>query len=273
LEEISPPRDKEGNESVDMEKDNLKVSIVIPTLNQGKFIKECIDSILCQSYPDIEIFVVDGGSVDGTLNILGSYGSKIRWLSEKDNGQTNAINKGMRLIVGEICGFINSDDILFPDSIETVVNVFLHTNALWVTGDYQIINCQGRIIQSPIVLYKRFLRHFSSKTMISLANYIVQPSTFWRKEIFEKIGFFDESYSFVMDYDFWMRAFEIEKPLIIHKLLSSFRIHDQSKGGTQYIQQFAEEIQVLKKYSRNPIIIGIHWLHNQIITLIYRLIK
>ena len=256
-----------------MENSQPKVSIVIPSLNQGKYIRTAIDSVLAQSYTNIEVFVVDGGSTDETRQILETYAEKIRWVSEKDHGQTEAINKGLKLTNGEICGFVNSDDVLFPNAIGTVVNAFLTKNALWVTGDYEIIDYRGKRIQNFVVQYKRFLRFFSSKLMLLLANYIIQPSTFWRRELLEKIGYFDESLAYVMDYDFWMRAIKIVRPVVLKDTLSSFRIHSESKGGSQYVKQFADEVRVVKRYTKNPILIGLHWLHNQMIKFIYKLIK
>jgi len=250
-----------------------EVSIIIPSLNQGKYIKNTIDSVLSQSYPNIEVLVVDGGSTDETKNILETYSGKIRWISEKDHGQTEAINKGLRLTNGEICGYINSDDVFFPDAIAMSVQAIVKNNALWVTGDYQIIDNQGKSIQHFVEFYKRFLRLFSSRTMLSLQNYIVQPSTFWRRELIEKIGYFDESLSLVMDYDYWMRAIKIEKPVIIHSKLSSFRIHNESKGGSQYVRQFKDDLKIVRKNTKNPLIIGLHWILNQMTIFIYKIIK
>ena len=256
-----------------MELQQPKISIIIPSLNQGRYIKQTMDSILQQDYSNIEVLVVDGGSTDETLNILKSYSTKIRWISKKDHGQSEAINKGLRLTSGEICGYLNSDDLLLPGSIEIIAQKFIDKNVMWVTGDYQIVNTDGNQIQSAIVIYKRFLRLFSSRTMLSLVNYIIQPSTFWRRELIEKIGNFDESLFYVMDYDFWMRAFQVQPPLVIKKELSAFRIHSQSKGGKQFIKQFNEEMQVQRRYTKNGIILYLHWLHNQIIINIYKMIK
>jgi glycosyltransferase involved in cell wall biosynthesis len=256
-----------------MENGQLRVSIIIPSLNQGRFIKKAIDSVLLQSYNNIEIMVVDGGSTDETIKILEGYSGTIRWISEKDHGQTDAINKGLRLTNGDICGYLNSDDQLLPGAIDKVVQVFTKTDALWVSGDYKIVDSNNKYIQPFIVQFKKILRLFSSRTILSLTNYIVQPSTYWRRELIEKIGYFDETLAYVMDYDYWMRAIQIQKPIIIHSELSLFRIHNESKGGSQFVKQFKDEIQIVKKYSKNPIIISLHWILNQMIVIIYKLIK
>jgi glycosyltransferase involved in cell wall biosynthesis len=250
-----------------------KISIVIPTLNQGQFIKETLESLFAQSYPNLEIIVMDGVSTDGTLDILRSYGDKLIWKSERDHGQTQAINKGMRLATGEIVGFLNSDDYLLPGALFSIAAAFSHPNVLWVSGDYEIVDGAGKPIQSFVALYKRFLRLFSSRWLLSFTNYIVQPSTFWRRELASQIGEFDESLNYVMDYDFWMRAMQKSRPFILHRKLSAFRIHQQSKGGSRYEQQFTEEIDVLQRYTHNRYLINMHRLSNRLIVLIYRKIK
>ena len=97
-----------------------KISIVTPSFNQAKFIRATIDSVLSQDYPDLEYFIIDGGSTDGTTEILKSYGQKIKWISEKDKGQTDAINKGLKLSEGELLAYLNSDDIYLPGALKKV---------------------------------------------------------------------------------------------------------------------------------------------------------
>ena len=208
-----------------------KISIVIPSLNQGDFISKTINSILEQNYPKIEILVIDGGSTDNTLPILKTFGSKIEWISEKDRGQSHAINKGLMMSTGEIVGFLNSDDYLLPDAIEAIVDVFQDKKILWVTGDYKIVDANGNQIQSLVALYKRMLRGISSKNLLLITNFIIQPSTFWRRSLYKKIGGFNGRLRYVMDYEFWLQAYNIASPKIIKKPLSAFRVHKLSKGG------------------------------------------
>ena len=253
--------------------DHPLVSIITPSFNQGKFIRETIDSVLNQTYDNIEYIVIDGGSTDETIDILKSYQGKIKYISEKDHGQANAINKGLALSSGEILGFLNSDDFLFPDAIQTVVDTFSRSTKLWVSGDYWIVDSQNKRIQWAVILYKKILRLFSSKAMFLFVDYIIQPSTYWKRKLYEKVGQFDESLSFVMDYDYWLRAFEFSTVKIIQKPLSCFRIHNQSKGGVRYVEQFAEEIQILRKYKINKFIILLHSIHNKMITSLYKVMK
>lgn len=216
---------------------------------------------------------MDGGSTDGTLDILSSFGDRLNFISMKDDGQSDAINKGLSKCTGEIFGFLNSDDALLPGAIQNVVTAFVNHDAMWVTGDYRFVDENGRPTQPLVTLYKRILRRHSSPGLIHLTNYIAQQSTFWSLELMEKIGKFDVSLRYTMDYDFWLRAYQVAPPVILKKPLSEFRIHGESKGSQEFESQFDEDLQVLKRYSDNPRMIFCHRLHNQIIKSVYRVIK
>jgi len=250
------------------------LSIVIPSYNQGRFIKQTIDSILNEGLPNVEVLVMDGGSKDETVEVLKSYGDKIQWVSEKDKGQTDAINKGMRRTKGNILAYINSDDYYLPGTLGIILNYFNKKPLVkWFTGDYIIVDEKNKIIQSFVVIYKRILRLFPFYWVLSIANFISQPSTFWSREVLDEIGAFDESLHYVMDYDFWMRIYRKWRPGIINEKLSAFRIHGQSKGGAQFEKQFAEEFEVVKKYQKNGLILFLHKIHNMLINWVYRRIK
>src|SRR6266540_3676763 len=138
---------------------DLKFSIIVPSYNQGHFISQTIDSILNQSYKNVEILVIDGGSTDSTVEILKKYKGKIFWLSEKDRGQTHAINKGLALAKGDIITFLNSDDYYLDGTLDKVARQFQSKkDNSWLTGDYLIVNEQGKRIQSLIIKYKSFFR-------------------------------------------------------------------------------------------------------------------
>lgn len=250
------------------------IGIVTPSYNQGRFIRETIDSVLGQQYPKLDYWVIDGGSSDNTRDILKGYGQKINWVSEVDEGQAQAINKGLRRVTGDILAFINSDDIYSPGTLSLVAHYFFeHPEAMWLTGDHRIIDGRGKRVQSYVVGYKRMLRRRPSFSRLAVANYIVQPSTFWRRELIEEIGFFDESLRYCFDYDFWMRAIQKHPLHTVGDKLSLFRIHEASKGGSQFEKQFAEEHQVLKRYTANKTLLGIHRVHAKLIVFSYELIK
>lgn len=246
-----------------------RISIVIPSYQQGQFIGQTLASLLDQHYPDLQIIVQDGGSTDQTVVVLKKFGKQIQWQSEKDKGQTDAINKGLRKTSGEIVGYLNSDDMLLPGSLSLIAQTFQgNPTCQWLTGDYEIVDAAGKKRDSGIVFYKflqRFLMRifpFLQKPLLSINNPIIQPSTFWRREFGQKVGDFRENLRYTMDYDWWWRAWAIQAPYFVGQKLSAFRVHQASKGGSQYAQQMAEQLKVAQKYCHQPFLLWLHQLHN-----------
>ncbi|URA10859.1 glycosyltransferase family 2 protein [Thermospira aquatica] len=251
----------------------MKISVVIPSYNQGRFIRQTIDSILAQE-GDIEVFVADGGSTDETVEILKSYGQKIQWVSEKDKGQTDAINKGLSRVTGDIVAYINSDDFYMPGVFNKVREVFAtHPGVMWVTGDALIVDEEGKEIQRGVRFYKRVLRRLPFPWILYITNPIVQPSTFWRRSLVEEIGLFRQDKHYTMDYDYWLRIIRYYKPYILVEPLSAFRIHGLSKGGRQYEKQFQEDWETVREHCTNPFFLFLHAIHNSLIVGMYRMMK
>ena len=252
----------------------LKISIITPSFNQGQFIEQTIQSVLSQDYPNIQYIIMDGGSTDNTLSILKKYKGKLTWFSRKDKGQSDAINKGLQLVTGDIVAWLNSDDYYLPGTLNKVTEYFeLHKEAQWVSGDYLVINEKGKEIHSFVCWYKRILSHFSSFFTLSFTNYINQPSTFWRKSFQNQLNLLNEELSYCMDYDLWLRFMKQSPVHIIRSPLSAFRVHSVSKGGSQFKKQFKEELKVIKDYRINPFIYFFHNIHNKLIVFVYSLIK
>lgn len=257
-----------------------KVSIVIPSYNQGQFIEQTLESILQQTYQNVQIIVCDGGSTDNTVEVLKKYGDKIEWMSEKDNGQTDAINKGINRATGQVLAYLNSDDYYLPGAIEAVVTAFAENeNALWLTGDYVIVDEKGHARDALIVNYKLWQRKIMKafpllqRVILGINNPIIQPSTFWRRELFESIGPFREDLRYTMDYDYWLSALKMQSPLILEKKLSAFRIHGASKGGSQYEKQMSEQLQVAKTQGVSSFVRFLQSFHNALIIWWYRRTK
>lgn len=256
-----------------------KISIITPSFNQGKFIKETIDSVLNQNYPNLEYIVMDGGSTDETVKILKSYKNTkykniLSWVSKKDKGQADAINNGIKKSTGEIIAYLNSDDVMMPNTLHTVANHFIENkNSKWLTGDYIIIDENGKTIQNPIRIYKSILRKFPYFGVLAIANFIIQPSTFWRRSLIKEIGFFDKSLTLCLDFDYWMRIIKKYPLSVLPDNFSKFRIHGSSKGVSQYEKQFYEEHRLVKEYTDNPILIFLHYLHIKIIIYSYKILK
>ncbi len=172
------------------------VSIIIPSLNQARFIEETIQSVLLQSYPSIEVIVVDGGSRDGTVDLLRKYDTRIRWISEPDAGHADAVNKGFRMARGELVGWLNSDDVYFyRDSVQRAVRAFDdHPDADIVYGD------AAKIAEDSTILRMYFSLPYDGARM-QRANQITQPAVFMRSRVAaEPLGNYVS-----LDYEYWLR--------------------------------------------------------------------
>lgn len=248
-----------------------RISIVTPSFNQARFIERTIQSVLSQEYPNLEYIIIDGGSTDGTLQILKKYSDRIRWISEPDKGQSDAINKGIRISTGDILGYLNSDDTLLPASLNAVSTFFMeHPEGYWVTGYAKIINERDEDISSLIRMYKNFLLRHYHPNMLLVINFVAQMSTFWRRAAMLEIGEFSTAHHLVMDYDYWLRLQRIGQPGILQQDLSCFRVHPGAKGSTRFTEQFRQSYEVSLPYMRNPFLrLASRW-HNWLVVQVYR---
>lgn len=211
---------------------NNKISIVIPSYNQGKYIEATILSIINQKYSNKEIIIIDGGSNDDTISIIKKYEDYIfYWVSENDNGQSHAIEKGFKIATGDIYCWLNSDDEFLPNTLEIVNNTFEKYKCDVVYGNMNIINEDGKLIS------KRYLTPFLPKIIRNA--YIIggfgiyQPSSFWTKELYVKVGGINPGYRFCMDNELFNK-FVLNNAFFKFKnvFFSNFRVHGQSKTST-----------------------------------------
>jgi glycosyltransferase involved in cell wall biosynthesis len=252
-----------------------KISIVTPSYNQGKFIERTILSILNQDYKNFEYIIMDGGSTDETLEILKKYDDKIIWKSEKDNGQSDAINKGIKMTTGEIIAYLNSDDTYEPGALKKVAEFFENNpDKKWVYGKCKIINEKDQEIRKWITAYKNFLlKNYSYKKLLT-ENFISQPATLWRKELHQELGYFNEKENFCMDYEFWLRLGEKYDAGVIDDYLANFRYYSNSKSGAVNKQQFRDQLRLAQKYGQaHPTSLLIHKFNYYKITGIYKLLE
>jgi len=250
-----------------------RITVITPSLNQGSFIGQTIDSVLDQSYPDLEYIIIDGGSTDNTLAVLKKYSGRISWVSEEDAGQSNAINKGLRMASGEIITYLNSDDIYHPGALTAVGEFFAsHPEVAWLTGRCRIIDICGAEIRRAITLYKNFWLLTNSHRVLQILDFISQPATFWRREVIDEIGEFDEGLEYAMDYDYSLRVGEKFKLRVLHKYLASYRIHPSSKAGGSAHAQFEVDFEIAQRYSSSKLIQNLHNLHNFLIISTYRIL-
>ena len=212
----------------------VKISIIVPCYNMEKYIEETILSILNQQYSNLELIVVDGGSSDNTLSILSKYKEQISLLiSEKDEGQYNAINKGFSKATGEILAWLNADDVYFPWTLAHVANFFReYPSQSWVSGSTSLMNENGLInglSANVIAKPNKFVRNgwFRSK----LYGYLQQEGMFWRKELWEQVGGLNEKYKLASDFELWTR-FSNKSSLVSFGLpLASFRKRMSSRSN------------------------------------------
>lgn len=246
-----------------------KISIITPSLNQGDYIEETIQSVLGQGYPNLEYIVMDGGSTDQTLDILRKYTDQINWISEKDQGQSHAINKGLQLATGEVIAYLNSDDVYMRGALHKVGAFFAkYPQAQWLTGRCKIINSKGVEIRKLITAYKNFWLCVRSQSSLLIIDYISQPATFWRRQLVHQVGLLNEDLHLAMDYDYSLRIARHHKLWVINDYLASFRVHSNSKS-TLIREHFSEDLAVAQKYTRSGFILNLHRLHNQLIVFSY----
>jgi len=219
-----------------------KISIITPSYNQGRFIERTIKSVLDQKYPNLEYIVVDGGSADDTVKILKKYSSKLQWVSEEDNGQADAINKGIRMSTGEIISYLNSDDAYEPGSFKIIADYFTNNpKAMLVYG-------KGKHIDKN----DKYIEDYPSKPTDYLGLHptcsICQPTAFWRRELIEEIGYFDASLKYAMDYEYWIRASEKYSLNYIYKYLGNTRFYAETKTSGRRPKVHREIIEVQKRH-------------------------
>ena len=228
----------------------LRISIITPSYNQAQFIERAIASVLCQTGPfDLEYLVFDGGSEDGTLEILHQYHDRLSWQSGRDQGQIDALNTGLRRATGEVVGWLNSDDVLAPGALAKVAEVFTRRPEVeWVHGRCDIIAPDDRRIRPWISAYKHWRCGRYSYARLLTENFISQMTVFWRRRLLDETGLLDTSLSLAFDYDLWLRFGKRSDPFYIPERLASFRWYETSKSGAHLLQQLAEDHLVARRH-------------------------
>jgi glycosyltransferase involved in cell wall biosynthesis len=254
----------------------IKVSVVTPSYNQADYIEATIKSVISQKGDfELEYIVIDGGSTDDTIKILKKYENRMKWISEKDKGQTDAINKGWKRAAGDIIAYLNSDDTYEPGAIQRAVK-FLSENPEidWVYGKCRIIDEKGKEIRRWIKWYRHILGRRYSYDKLLRENFVAQPSVFIRRRVMDDCGYLDVKQHFVMDYEYWLRIGRKHKAAFIDAPIANFRFHRRSKGGARFEQQFKDELNTAKRYAagkRWPIFL--HKLNFYKIITIYKILR
>ncbi len=222
-----------------------KISIIIPSFNQGQFITETLESVLNQSYQNIEILVIDGGSTDNTIPTLEKYDSRIAyWVSENDKGTYDANNKGLSKITGDYWCILNSDDILLPNALDKVVESVEETNASWIAGGVSLID-EKSCSKAEVLLIEPSIK--TAGLSFITKNWIYHPATFLHRSILEEVGYFIDSD--IMDYEYWLRLESAGYfPVIIDSLLAGLRFHSDCKS-MDYLKMYKLNVSLLRDYA------------------------
>ncbi|MBM3143759.1 MAG: glycosyltransferase [Chloroflexi bacterium] len=223
------------------------VSIVTPSYNQSQYLEDTIRSVLAQDYPNIEYVIVDGGSTDGSVEIIQKYAHRLSWwVSEPDKGQADAINKGLRRARGEIVAWLNSDDVYFPDAISQAMDAFqAHPEVGMVFGNAISMDSQG---------YPLHNQAFGDWGLDELMcyNIICQPAVFMRKEALQQAGFLDQSYHYLLDHHLWLRIFDMAGAKHVPSIWAGARHHLEAKNVAKAAEFSAEVFRILDWIQEQP---------------------
>jgi glycosyltransferase involved in cell wall biosynthesis len=218
------------------------VSIITPSYNQGIFIRETIESVLTQSYPYIEYIVVDGGSADDTPDILRSYGDRIIWVSEKDKGQADAVNKGLKMAKGEIIGWLNSDDTYLPEAVQKAVD-YLQKRS-WIDMVYG----EGYYTDKDGQITDRYETERFDRERLAETCYICQPTAFFRRAAAERVGWLDERLQLCMDYELWIKIALTGRIAYLPEYLATSRLYEENKTMSRKGEVYREVCATVKKH-------------------------
>jgi glycosyltransferase involved in cell wall biosynthesis len=226
-----------------------RISIVTPSYNQGQFLEETIRSVLLQGYPNLEYIVIDGGSNDDSVDIIRKYEPWIyHWVSEADQGQSDAINKGFAISTGQIMGWINSDDLLVNGALENLAAAYIPGFHWWYG------NALHMLPDKTLKSYPLPKGQVTRRDLLHARAIISQVSTFWTRELWDKVGSSLSQCHMAMDYELWLRFSEHVPAKVLDTFLGMYRTHDDAKTGTESgrILYFKECDQIrLKEYKKN----------------------
>jgi glycosyltransferase involved in cell wall biosynthesis len=250
-------------------------TIVTAVLNAAPTIEEALASVRDQEYAgEVEHVVVDGGSTDGTVEIL-ERTPGIRFISEPDEGLSDAMNKGIAMAAGDVIGDLNADDRYEPGAIAAAGRAFAENPGVeWVTGPCRIIDGDGAEIRQSVTAYKNFfLRHYSLPLYLT-HNFVSAPSTFARRDALQAIGGFDRRYRVSVDYDVWLKLARRGDPVVLDRYLAAFRMVEGTLSMSGFETQFAEHAEQARRHGNGHALpVAVNQLLSRGIVLVYRAMR
>ncbi len=226
-----------------MKKNLPRITLVTPSYNQASYLPATIDSVLSQGYPDLEYFVMDGGSNDGSIDVIKRHAKHLSgWISERDKGQTDALNKGFARATGQVYAFINSDDLLEPGALRFVGELFATNACQWVASP---VRCFSEVREW---VYRAMPEQDPVDWLYQVP--IPQQGCFWSADLWRRLGPFREDLHFAFDYEYWLRIrFTGDvRPMIVDRTLGAFRFHAASKTVSERARFEPEERAVRRQY-------------------------
>lgn len=221
-----------------------RITVVTPSFEQGRYLEETIRSVLLQGYPDLEYIIIDGGSADNSIEIIQKYAGWLAyWVSEPDQGQASAINKGFSRSTGAIMGWLNSDDILLPNALRHTAEAFVRDPSVMITtGFRKMYDADSRFLRNWFLGLpdREYLRHYCV---------VAQETTYWRRAVWEDVGPLDETLSFAMDYEYWQRVLDRDYEFtLLRHYLGGFRTHPEGKTSAWKDVRAKEIAQIYQRY-------------------------
>jgi glycosyltransferase involved in cell wall biosynthesis len=208
---------------------DISFAIVTPSYNTGPHLRAAVNSVVEQDYPHVDYVVMDGGSTDGSVEVLNSFGPRLTWVSERDRGQSDAINRGFARTTGDVLGWLNSDDTYAPGALRAAAEYLAaHPDVAMVYGDADFIDASGNRIGRCAHVEPVFRR----RRLLHYCDFVVQPAAFFRRSAFEAVGGLDPSLNWAMDYDLWLKfAAAGYKVAYLPRVLANYRWLGDSKSA------------------------------------------
>ena len=244
----------------------MKISVIIPNYNSGKFLEKCLDSVFNQTYDAFEVIVADGHSTDNSPQILKRYQKlhkNLKVIYRVSKGISDNINAGMKLATGDVVGYLCADDTYEPKCLEIVAQYFKQPIVQWVYGKSKIIDSEGREIRRFVTKVKELFQKRYTYIDLQCVDFIVQLTVFLRRQFYQQIGEYNVDLKFGMDYDYCLRAGKVSKPMFIDWYLANWRAHSESTSEKEHVAEARQALGIQKRFSGwwfRPIQYGVYLL-------------